>query len=59
MRTDTWTIEGGTPLRGEIEARDSTALDRATDAAADAIAHRFGDAAVDGKIQALVITVRK
>ena len=49
----------GTPLRNEIEARDSTALDRATDAAADAIAHRFGDAAVDGKIQALVITVRK
>jgi SAM-dependent methyltransferase len=47
----------GTPLRGEIEARDPAGLTQATDAAAAAIAKRFGAGAVDGKIQALVITV--
>jgi ubiquinone/menaquinone biosynthesis C-methylase UbiE len=47
----------GTPLRNEIEARDSTRLGDATDAAANAIAARFGHGAVDGKIQAHVVTV--
>ena len=47
----------GTPLRGEIEARDASRLAAATDAAAAAIAKRFGAGAVDGKIQALVVTV--
>ena len=47
----------GTPLRNEIEARDATGLEQATDTAADAIAHRFGESAVDGRIQAHVITV--
>jgi SAM-dependent methyltransferase len=49
----------GTPLRGEIEARDASRLAEATDAAAAAIARRFGAGAVDGKIQALVVTVSR
>ena len=47
----------GTPLRNEIEARDASRLGEATDRAADAIAGRFGRGAVDGKIQAHVVTV--
>jgi len=47
----------GTPLRNEIEARDAARLGEATDAAAEAIAERFGRGAVDGKIQAHVVTV--
>jgi SAM-dependent methyltransferase len=47
----------GTPLRSEIEARDAARLGEATDVAAEAIAKRFGRGAVDGKIQAHVVTV--
>jgi SAM-dependent methyltransferase len=47
----------GTPLRNEIEARDSSRLGEATDVAAEAVARRFGPDAVDGKIQALIVTV--
>lgn len=46
----------GTPLRSEIEARDATRLDKATEAASRRISERFGDGPVDGKIQAHVIT---
>ena len=46
----------GTPLRNEIEARDATRLDEATDSAAAAIAARFGTGPIDGKIQAHVIS---
>jgi ubiquinone/menaquinone biosynthesis C-methylase UbiE len=49
----------GTPWRSEIEARDAGGLANATSAAATAIAKRFGRGAVDGKIQAHVITVEK
>ena len=49
----------GTPLRNEIEARDASRLGEATDLAAEAIAGRFGRGAVDGKIQAHVVTVEK
>jgi SAM-dependent methyltransferase len=49
----------GTPLRSEIEARGVDRLEEATDVAAAAIAGRFGRHAVDGKIQALVVTVVK
>ncbi|WP_019142880.1 class I SAM-dependent methyltransferase [Noviherbaspirillum massiliense] len=49
----------GTPLRNEIEARDASRLDEATDVAANAIAARFGNGIVNGKIQAHVITVEK
>lgn len=49
----------GTPLRNEIEARDASRLGEATDIAAIAIAQRFGAHAVDGKIQAHIVTVEK
>jgi SAM-dependent methyltransferase len=49
----------GTPLRNEIEARDALRLGEATDRSADAIAQRFGRGAVDGKIQAHVVSVAK
>jgi SAM-dependent methyltransferase len=47
----------GTPLRGEIEARDASRLAEATNRAERAIAVRFGAGGVDGKIQAHVISV--
>ena len=47
----------GTPLRSEIEARDASRLEEATDAAAEAIGRRFGRGDVDGKMQAHVVTV--
>lgn len=46
----------GTPMRSEIEARDPSRLAEATDAAAAAIAMRFGHGPVTGRIQAHVIT---
>jgi SAM-dependent methyltransferase len=49
----------GTPLRGEIEARGVARLGEATDVGAAAIARRFGDGAVEGKIQAHVIEVER
>jgi len=49
----------GTPLRSEIEARQAPPLGEATDVAADAIAARFGRGAVDGRIQAHVVTVER
>ena len=49
----------GTPLRGEIEARGAGRLGEATDIAAAAVARRFGEGAVDGKIQAHVIAVER
>jgi SAM-dependent methyltransferase len=48
----------GTPVRNEIEARDASRLNEATDVAAAAIARRFGDGAVDGKMRAHVVAVR-
>ncbi len=49
----------GTPLRNEIENRDPSRLDEATDVATEALARRFGPDAVDGKIQAHVVVVEK
>jgi ubiquinone/menaquinone biosynthesis C-methylase UbiE len=46
----------GTPLRNEIEARDKSRLEEATDKAAEALARRFGTGAIDGRIRAFVIT---
>ncbi|MCC8964196.1 class I SAM-dependent methyltransferase [Bradyrhizobium sp. Pear76] len=46
----------GSPLRGEIEARGGIGLDAATEHAASALARRFGKGAIEGRIQALVIT---
>jgi SAM-dependent methyltransferase len=45
----------GTPLRNEIEARDKSRLDYATDRAEEAVAQRFGRGAVDAKIQAHIV----
>jgi ubiquinone/menaquinone biosynthesis C-methylase UbiE len=47
----------GTPLRSEIEARDVSRLSEATDVAAEAISQRFGRGPVDGKLQALIVTI--
>jgi SAM-dependent methyltransferase len=47
----------GTPLRNEIEARDASRLETATDVAARAIARRFGDGAVEGRIRAHVVSI--
>lgn len=48
----------GTPLKNEIEARDAARLAEATAVAAEAIGARFGRGAVDGKIQAHIVSVR-
>jgi SAM-dependent methyltransferase len=48
----------GTPLRNEIDARDPARLDEATEVSAEAIAQRFGRGALDGKIQAHVVTIQ-
>jgi SAM-dependent methyltransferase len=47
----------GTPLRNEIEARGATPLAMATDVAAAALGERFGAGAVEGRIQAHVVTI--
>jgi SAM-dependent methyltransferase len=46
----------GTPLRNEIEARDASRLEEATNYAAEAMAQKYGHGAVDGRIRAYVIT---
>jgi SAM-dependent methyltransferase len=48
----------GTPLRSEIEARSGAGLAQATSACAAALAERFGDGPVEGKIQAQIVIVR-
>jgi SAM-dependent methyltransferase len=49
----------GTPSRNEIEARDASRLDEATQVAAETVARRFGDDTVDGKIQAHVVSMER
>jgi ubiquinone/menaquinone biosynthesis C-methylase UbiE len=49
----------GTPLRNEIESRDASSLEAATQQASDALAHRFGAGAIDGRIRAYVITASR
>jgi len=49
----------GTPLRNEIEERNAELLDRVTDNAADAIAARFGNGSVTGKIRGHIITATR
>ncbi len=49
----------GTPMRSEIEARDPTKLQLATDLTAKAIADKFGTGAIDAGIQAIVFTARR
>jgi len=49
----------GTPLRSEIEARDPKQLEAVTEAAAQALARRFGRGPIAGGIQAIVIDARR
>ena len=49
----------GTPLRNEIEARDASALSRATAVCAESLARRFGAGPIDGKIQAHIVSVER
>src|SRR5260370_4026502 len=49
----------GTPLRNEIEVRDASGLEAATQRATEALSRRFGTGAIEGRIQALVITASR
>lgn len=46
----------GSPLRSEIEARNPTGLDAATDAVTAALAFRFGEGPMESTMQAIVFT---
>jgi hypothetical protein len=46
----------GTPLRSEIEALAGPDLEEMTQIAAAAIAARFGDGEVEGRIRAFIVT---
>jgi len=46
----------GGPMRSEIEARDASRLEEATQRSAEALAQRFGSGAIEGRIRAHVIT---
>jgi hypothetical protein len=48
----------GTPLRNEIEARGGASLGEATNVAAEALARKYGNGPVDGKIRALVVAAK-
>jgi SAM-dependent methyltransferase len=49
----------GNPWRNEIEARDPDGLERATEHVAAALARRFGEGPIEGRIRALVVTARR
>ncbi|HEY0184926.1 MAG TPA: class I SAM-dependent methyltransferase [Rhodopila sp.] len=49
----------GTPLSAEISIRDPAGLDRAVEAVTEAIAARFGDASIEARMQAHVVTVQR
>lgn len=49
----------GTPLRNEIESRDASLLDFVTDRATEAIAARFGNGAVAGKIRGHIVAAAR
>jgi ubiquinone/menaquinone biosynthesis C-methylase UbiE len=49
----------GTPLRNEIEARDASRLDLATAVAAEGLAERFGDEAIEGRMRAHVVIAQR
>ena len=46
----------GTPLRNEIEVRDASRVEEATEKAAEALTYRFGSGAIEGRIRAFVIS---
>ena len=47
----------GTPMRGEIEARDASRLEEATAVAAQAVERRFGAGPIEAGISALIVSV--
>ncbi|MCZ4279839.1 methyltransferase domain-containing protein [Kiloniella laminariae] len=49
----------GTPLRNEIEVRDSSLLEQVTNTAASHIAERYGNGSVEARMQAHVITAMR
>jgi SAM-dependent methyltransferase len=49
----------GSPLRGEIEARDAGRLAEITEAATRAVAARFGDGPIDAAMRAYVFDARR
>ena len=49
----------GTPLRNEIEARDASMLEEATQKSTEALAQRFGTGPIEGRIRAFVITATR
>lgn len=49
----------GSPWRNEIEARGTVPLSEVTSIAERALADRYGTGEVDGKIQAIAVTVRR
>ncbi|MFO0991618.1 MAG: hypothetical protein U1E67_06795 [Hyphomicrobiales bacterium] len=49
----------GSPLRSEIEAREPAGLAAATDAAAAALAARFGEGPIESTMQAIVFTAMR
>lgn len=49
----------GTPIRNEIEARDPAGLIAATHFVAQALAARFGEGEVDGKMQAHIVVMER
>jgi hypothetical protein len=49
----------GTPLRNEIEARGGASLEDATNAAAEALARKYGNGPVDGEIKTHIITAKR
>ncbi len=49
----------GTPVRNEIETRDPTKLDLATDLVTQAIVARFGTGKIDAAIQAIVFEAKR
>jgi ubiquinone/menaquinone biosynthesis C-methylase UbiE len=49
----------GTPLRNEIEARDASRLQEATQLATDAVALRYGSGAVESRIRGFVIAATR
>jgi SAM-dependent methyltransferase len=49
----------GTPLRHEIEARDASRLEEATDVCARALEDHFGHGPIEGKMRALMVAVSR
>lgn len=58
-RIPAFAICQGTPMRTEIESRGAPGLRKVTARVEEALTQKFGAGAVDGKIQALVVTVER